>query len=590
MSGFTFEKENVLDARLANEGAKVEMVRGSASIAKNIIAVSGGNASSALSAIQFSVPITSSGLALDTFFYGEYTLQFLVQLGNNGTTVSLNTPLLVPGVNFSMAPYPVSSLMGNSSISINEQQIMSYDVGQYRELLLRMTDTQKLNPDQFCPSLLETSYSHYSDAFLTNSNPSSSYADAVMGTGIVPNGAFPIGFPGTAGAWNINTSQNANAGPNGAGNGLVATANALQNVLVEVTVCEPFLIAPCSWDRLKDADGPAPYYVRSLNITCPINTNANRFFRFNENLALAGGGQLVVKSVTLSGCTKCNLRYTTMQPPLLEGFSLPALSVHHTMSVVTNNIVASRAFANTQNAPLPISLTNQSVTGMPRYIIVGCKKDSRAVPASGGYSYSDASWFFPIQNLTISLGNEQNIMASYSQQDLFTMSRKNGLKIDWITFSGLGQTIGFDATNAPTVGKLVQLCSSPVIIDVRDLKLPYNVVNGSSGNFVFNFNAIALNNETSDGTTFGTSTPMLAVAFLYDSYICTDASTLMTTIKSSFLTPTEPLEPAVIKSEAEIAPDGAVVGGAMHRMRASHAGPTNLSKSAAVARLNKRII
>jgi hypothetical protein len=83
---------------------------------------------------------------------------------------------------------------------------------------------------------------------------------------------------------------------------------------------------------------------------------------------------------------------------------------------------------------------------------------------------------------------------------------------------------------------------------------------------------------------------MLAVAFLYDSYICTDSATLMTTVKRSFLSPTDPLEPAQIKSEAEVAPDGAVVGGAIHRMRASHAGPTNLSKSAAVARLNKRIM
>ena len=66
MSGFTFEKENVLDARLVNEGAKVEMVRGSASIAKNTIQVSGGSPNT--SSFQWNVPLTSSGLALDTFF------------------------------------------------------------------------------------------------------------------------------------------------------------------------------------------------------------------------------------------------------------------------------------------------------------------------------------------------------------------------------------------------------------------------------------------------------------------------------------------------------------------------------------------
>jgi hypothetical protein len=402
-----------------------------------------------------------------------------------------------------------------------------------------------------------------------------------MGTGIIPNGAFPIILDAT------NTANSAR------------TAGQSQTINVTVNVCEPFLLAPCSFDRLKDSDGSCPYYVRSLNITCPVNVNANRFFRFFEGYtypAVAGApvSSISITSVTLSGCSLCNLHYTTLQPPLLEGFSLPALSVHHTMDIVTNNVLANANFLNTQLASVTANLTNQSVTGMPRYIIIGAKKDARGVPGAGGYSYSDASWFYPIKNLVVSLGNEQNIMSSYSQQDLFVMSRKNGLKIDWVTFSGLGQTIGFDQTALPLSSRLVQLCSSPIIIDVRDLKLPYNVVNGSSGNFVFNFQATILNNEiTNPGNavpTFGTSKPMLAVAFLYDSYICTDAATLMTTVKRSFLSATEPLEPAVIKSESEVAPDGAIVGGAMHRMRASHAGPTNLSKSAAVARLNKRII
>ena len=588
MSGFQFEKENVLDARLVNEGAKVEMVRGSASTSKNTIQVSGGSPNT--SAFQWNVPITSSGLALDTFFYGEYQLTFDISIANTGVA-AISTgagPFLRPGVNFSMAPYPVSSLMGNSSISINEQQIMAYDVGQYRELLLRMTDTQKLNPDQFCPSLVESSYAHYADAYLTNSNASSSFADHILGTGIIPNGAFPI----------INAPVPATGGYISNAGGVAMADNGSGIIRVIVNVSEPLLIAPCSWDRLKDSDGPCPFYVRTLNITCPINVNANRFFRFNESFALdttANTARINVTGVSLVSCSNALLHYTTLQPALLEGYSLPMLSVHHTMDIVTNNVISPTAFAATRLATVPVSLTNQNVTGMPRYIVIGAKKDARATPTIGavagsGYSYSDASWFFPISNLVVSLGNEQNIMATYSQQDLFAMSRKNGLKCDYVTFTGLSQTLGtvgaFPNSSVP-----VQLCSSPIIIDVRDLKLPYNIVNGSSGNFVFNFTATIQNTETTNnGATWGTSSPMLAVAFLYDSYICTDASTLMTVVKRSFLSPTDPLEPAQIKSEAEVAPDGAVVGGAIHRMRASHAGPTNLSKSAAVARLNKRIM
>ena len=586
MSGFTFEKENVLDARLVNEGAKVEMVRGSASTSKNTIQVSGGSPNT--SSFQWNVPLTSSGLALDTFFYGEYQLTFDITIANSGAAAVSTAagPFLRPGVNFSMAPYPVSSLMGNSSISINEQQIMSYDVGQYRELLLRMTDTQKLNPDQFCPSLVETSYAHYADAYLTNANPMSSYADASFGTSFIPNGAFPI----------INAPVPTTPGYISNAGGVALATGDSGKIQVIVNVSEPLLIAPCSWDRLKDNDGPCPFYVRSLNITCPINVNANRFFRFNESFQLDTteanvNARINVTSVTLVGCSNALLHYTTLQPALLEGYSLPMLSVHHTMDIVTNNVISPSAFAATQLATVDVSLTNQNVTGMPRYVVVGAKKDARASSASGGYSFSDASWFFPISKLVVSLGNEQNILATYEQEDLFIMSRKNGLKCDYVTFTGLSQTLGNPAGGFANSAVPVQLCSSPIIIDVRDLKLPYNIVNGSSGNFTFNITATVQNNETTNnGATWGTSKPMLAVAFLYDSYIVSDAATLMTTVKRSFLSPTDPLEPAQIKSEAEVSPDGAVVGGAIHRMRASHAGPTNLSKSAAVARLNKRIM
>ncbi|MEI7670471.1 MAG: hypothetical protein WCJ33_10355, partial [Pseudomonadota bacterium] len=463
MSGFQFEKENVLDARLVNEGAKVEMVRGSASISKNTIQVSGGSPNT--SSFQWNVPITSSGLALDTFFYGEYQLTFDIAITNGSGTDIANTagPFLRPGINFSMAPYPVSSLMGNSSISINEQQIMAYDVAQYRELLLRMTDTQKLNPDQFCPSLIETSYAHYKDAFLTNANPMSSYADASFGTSFIPNGAFPI-----TNVMPVPAGYLSNAGSVALANGASGT------IRVSVSVYEPLLIAPCSWDRLKDSDGSCPFYVRNLNITCPINTNANRFFRFNESYPVDPGanaaGLFKVQSVNLVSCTSALLHYTTLQAPLLEGYSLPSLSVHHTMDIVTNNVISSNAFAATKLSTVQVALTNQNVTGMPRYIVIGAKKDARAQPTLGavvgtGYSYSDASWFFPISNLVVSLGNEQNIMSSYSQQDLFIMSRKNGLKCDWPTFTGLSQTIGAIVAATGNASVPVQLCSSPIIID-----------------------------------------------------------------------------------------------------------------------------
>ena len=76
-------------------------------------------------------------------------------------------------------------------------------------------------------------------------------------------------------------------------------------------------------------------------------------------------------------------------------------------------------------------------------------------------------------------------------------------------------------------------------------------------------------------------------SFIYDEYIVTDCMTLQTDIKKSFLSPSAPLENAPIHaSNNEV---NEVVGGALHKMKSSHGGASNLSKSQAVAKLSKRL-
>jgi len=292
-----------------------------------------------------------------------------------------------------------------------------------------------------------------------------------------------------------------------------------------------------------------------------------------------------MQTLLLNTFDLCNLHYFTLAPPLLEGYALPKQSIHHTYDLITNSITG-KAFAGNlgNNETQTITLTNQNLTGMPRYIVLGAMKDKTQ------YLPGQSSFFFPIQQLIISNGNTQNILASYNVQDLFSMSRRNGMKIDYLSYSGVANVISFGVDGTPKPSTAVQTCSAPVIIDTRDLDLPYNVTNGSSGNFVMTFQASVLNSEinlTGAGNDYGASTPVLKALFIYDEYIVTDGMTLQTDIKKSFLSPSAPLENAPIKASNDEVNE--VVGGALHKMKSSHGGASNLSKSQAVAKLSKRL-
>ena len=548
-----FEKVNSLDSRLVNEVAKVEMQRGPASSSKNVSAVSGGTVN--LNALQWNIPITSSGLAVDTRWYIEYDLDITVPVTVTGAITAPNAVLSV-GTNICQDAYPLSSLMGQSSVLINEKQVCSYDISQYRQLLLRTVDSQKLNPDQTCPSLVEQGIAYYPSSYLTRSNPMASYADSDFGASFVPNGSYPITF-----------SANNIAG---------VTTGAIVNIVCTVKGYEPLLMSPCNWNSSKENNESCPFYVRNIQINCPLSS-ANRFFRFNT---VVSTGSYVIGAPTLTAFRTANLHYFTLAPPLLDGYRLPTQSVHHTYDLITNSI-SGVAFAGTAGETQDIQLTNQNLSGMPTFIVLGAMKDKNA------YTADQASFFFPIQKLVISNSNTQNILASYNAVDLFNMSRKNGLKSDYVSFTGKANVVGYNGAGILQSSTPVQTCSAPIIINVKDLELPYNVTNSSSGNFVFNFTATVANSEFKVFPTLLTGTPQLKALFIYDEWIVSDSQTLLTEVKRSFLSPSAPLESAPIQSSSDEVTES--VGGVLHKMKAVKGGANNISKSQAMSKLSKRL-
>ena len=583
-----FSKVNVIDSRLVSQSAECQLFRGPSSISKNINSVTGAPNTSSL---QFNIPINTVGTATDLNFYGHYKVYFKVTVTNASnapiTGGAGGTPLLVVGSNVSLAPYPMSTLFTSASVLVNEKQVMSYDMSNYSQLLMRLNDSNKLIPDALGAAMIEQSFASYIDSYLCKSNPMATYADCEFGTGQIPNGAWNITFD----------AQNTIA------NAVTLAAGASRVVGVYCELWEPLIIAPFSFANTSDGNDSSPYYLRNITVNLPIGS-LNRFFRFggstilpnykytdgtaNTNIAVAGS--LTVSNLVWDttqkggGFDTAELHWMSLQPPLVSSFSLPSQSIIHTFNTVCNNVVGPQfPSPQTPNVRFPINMNNITLSGMPRYCVIGCKKDKDA------YDPTQATFYFPVVGLNISLGNQQSLIASYNAQDLFRASKRNGLRQDFLSWSGNANSVDFANANTVNTYQSVQTCSGPVILEFgRDIPLEMGVVNGSSGSFTLSFIVNVLDTEKRCSAGLVGAIPNLYVMFIYDSWLVTDARTGMSDLKQSIIAPGLALEPAPIASEADVH-ESEIVGGVLHKMARASGAPSNLSKAQAMSKLSKRL-
>ena len=573
-----FHPVNQIDERFINKEPVVPMIRGAQSVSKNTVSVVGQPNTSNL---NWNFPITS-GVCTDLDWYGTYVLNFAVVVKNNsgGAAIAGGSKLLTYGTNMCVADYPVASLITNLNCKLNEQQLMNYNVSDYKNMLLRLGDHNKVVGEAICPAMIETGFANYNDSYLTRNNPMASYSDASFGSGEIPNGAW-----GAICA--IDDTSNTVPAAGNLADGSSRTVN------VTVTINEPIVSAPFLFQHLQKHSEASPYYLRNVIINMALSTVASRFFRFGgSDIVPTGEAGKNITSVTLTSVSSALINYFTLSAPLVKGFSLPEKSVIKAFDIVTSSVVG-KAFAPATSSTQKLILSNQSLSGLPRYIVLGCR------PELNTYDPTNATWYYPIQSLTVTLGNNQNILAEYNIVDLYRASVRNGLKQDFISFSGIGSSVAFASAavgGGVTVAssKPVQTCSSPIILELgEDITLPFDVVNGSQGNFNFTFNVVCLNTEEPDpdtGVGQGTSSPSLFFMALYDTYFSTDSKTLMSSISRSLISPDLALEVKENVQEHEV-PQSAdsEVGGALNKMK-SAGYANNVSKSSAVSRLSKRLV
>ena len=529
MQSFKYEKLNVIDDRLVQHEPVVKMYRGSEQ-SSNLTASPLGGSTVNQSQIQFNINCTPSN-----YFDRRPMLKTTWSIGvtlTNGTAgaIAAATVLSVPGTDVTMAAYPASNLFGMCDVSINGNQVCTYDMGKYASVITKLSNVSKNMIKSTCPSYPELSFAKVDDARFTLSNSQGNFNDSTIDT--IGNGS-----------WTFDNVTN-NEAP--VGN---LAQNATQEIIYTITSYEPLILPPFIYDLSSDSS-EAIFGMTNLMIMLNVNkANAYRCLRVlpasikgvNYNLSCGAGATVSI--------TQCELLYKTYRAPSIIDFKLPSpVSSFHTYNFYNNFVNAIGQFQALAGGAIvskvvDINMTNIVSTGMPSLILLWCDKPQNL------YTSSQAKYYYPITKLSMDLGTNQSLLSNYSFEDLYRLSVDSGLEQSYLSYKALAYTIGYDNTGAIVGGGVTakQLVGGPVVLRPGiSFPLPAEVCTSSSGSFTWRFTCDCVTSNAEDIT--AVQKPNFNVMMIYDTWVSIDTSTLACSVNKSMLTVPEVL--GMSKSES----------------------------------------
>ena len=455
--------------------------------------------------------------------------------------------VIVPGRDFSLCSFPLNSAVATMSATINDTTTTQNSQDVMREVM-RLTDYKHNRLVRTCPTMLDK-YASYNDAFATANNPIGGY-DAATDYDNIPNGAWnclvftdPAGGPLSTAAlpfayspaygggvlglpyapytsvggvptvppvWNAGIAYPVGSVVVSAGSIWNATAAAAIGVapvapawtqtqftalpiFVRWQTAEPLILSPFVFSDTHEYD-TGLFGISNIQLVMNLQTSSSRLIR---SCSRAGRTISAVQYNTgASGGAFQNsvLNVQFLTPPL--DVPLPPKSVVPYMEFPRYITTAA-----TQLQPNEVSqVPSQTITlpQIPDLLIIYAKAvetpaqtdgdayfaiDSPATNAGGG----------SVSPLSVNFDNFSGLLSSHTTEELYAMSVKNGLDMDWDSWSGLARSAGGSygtrqqGQRVPTVGSILVLKPS------QDITLQSGQAPSLVGNFTFQFN-ISLRN------------------------------------------------------------------------------------------------
>jgi hypothetical protein len=473
-------------------------------------------------------------------------------LGNAGL------PLWVPAVDWALPAFPLNSLCSTTTATINDTTSVINAQDVLKEVL-RLTDYKKNRLQRTCPTMLDK-YQCYDDAYGAANSPLSGYA-SLLDYAEPQNGQFPqVSFTDALGAPLVNgnyyTSLGASLGtvqPIAQTAGVYQCINGLPCLAVttgltpnvaclgpftfffKFTSTEKVVLSPFTFSDVHEWD-TGLFGINNIqlimNLQAPTRSVRSSGMRFAvQALAQATGvGQQLVSGVSsVAVAYNTSVAQTFQNSVVNVQFLTPSLDVPLPPKSVVPYLEFPRYITNYSSGSVAtgavVQIQSQTITlpQIPDLLIIYVKNGLTATNYADSYMSIASRSNGGIANpLTVNFDNFSGLLSSQTTEQLYAMSIKNGLDMDWATWSGQayvgqgGVSVGYPAGGtvptatgssavpisgvlpslvatggrglAPTVGSILVLKPS------QDITLQTGQAPSLVGNFTLQFNLQVVNN------------------------------------------------------------------------------------------------
>jgi hypothetical protein len=213
-----------------------------------------------------------------------------------------------------------------------------------------------------------------------------------------------------------------------------------------------------------------------------------------------------LSSGTPFASTAVNIQYLTpsLDVPLPAKNIVPYMDYPRYISQQsTGSIPATTLTGNTSGSQSSTSLNSQTITlpAIPDLLVIYVKPNTYPTTVGGATpDPTQGDWVLPVTGISVNFDNFAGLLSSHTQEELYRMSVRNGLEMDFDQWRGYateayGQGHGGSAGSG-NGAPLVPLSGGPLILKPgRDIVLQAGQAPSLVGNFVFQF-TLNVQNQT----------------------------------------------------------------------------------------------
>ena len=503
-------KYSVVDPRIVQHKAKYAVEKGALSITNATFQAIANSSSQQ----TFQVQVPSENVFVDRAVDWVNTVRCVITLPFTAAPPT-GAALLQPGVDFSLAPFPVHQSVNTMTATINDQTV-TVNTSDVLPQILRLADLAKTRAQRTCPTMLDRYWAVQSTSAAPNS-PVSDYATAYLNSE-VGNGAWgnlkfyvpgqagtatctvstvtgvacPISIDGTSGLPKLTL-------PTG---GSALTAGSL-TVGVEFTTAEKLVLPPFIFAD-EDELSTGLFGVQNIQFTANFSPSAGRSFRLADRAEYTAAGPSIAWDTSAPNGSPFTTALLQLQ------FLTPSLDVPLPSKSIVPWMEFPRYISPTSGPLLPnvatvISSQTITLSSIPDLLVLYVK--TQQYTTGGVLDPTQCDWSLPISKISVNFDNFSGLLANHSQYELYKMSVNNGIDMDFNEWSGQGWVAPADATTP--YGQTALVGGPLVLRPGRDFALSTGMAPGLVGNFTLQFD-LTVNNYT--GVTYGSgSVPGVSV-------------------------------------------------------------------------------